>query len=425
VKMSTIATTLAAISGLAWLVAVPLFLGKSANSQEPQGILVDNFTQGVEDRSLFFRFIARYKLNDEQVEFNIVVGCAIRVTSYADGGSSYDAARAPVVYAKATQDDGAIWQPIPNACRGKTTENGEVPTDFLPGAIWFDSKDDFSFGVGYFTEDAFESPLSKLKFLGSTISAATRAEWNDFQSSLAENLIDPKIYTWPPDAPAKEEMKKLLEDRSALEIAFRPSFRCFGVARYSLSDPEARSILRSFQPKSRTRFWTPIVDTRNTIRKKLQTTNNGNGPLVNGIAANQYDSLGGAATAGFATRRGGGSFDSGPDKPRRFPPEVFPMRADNGVPWVSSDFATASTIYRDIEIERDSKQGFTYCYSLLAGRVLKQLELPDGNERSFVIRIDGHMLEVEQEPGVPRALIPSLFFENDEGYYRPFEINLG
>lgn len=132
--------------------------------------------QSVQNRELFFRLISKCQHGDETVDFDIIVGCGVRVTSYISGGSSYDSARAPVVYAKATRDGGAIWQLVPHACKGQTTENGQVPSDFLPGAIWFDSKDDFSLGIGYLTERAFNSPQSKLRFLGASIAEATRAD---------------------------------------------------------------------------------------------------------------------------------------------------------------------------------------------------------------------------------------------------------
>src|SRR6185369_15657428 len=100
-----------------------------------------------------------------------------RVTAYRDNEQSFDAVRDPLIFAQATRDGGAVMQIVPSACRGETTYGGEVPTDFLPGAVWFDSKDDLSFGVGYVSEDAFENPRSKLKFLGAEIRSATKAEW--------------------------------------------------------------------------------------------------------------------------------------------------------------------------------------------------------------------------------------------------------
>jgi hypothetical protein len=136
------------------------------------------------DDGVFFRLKASYLRGSERIDFDIVVGCNVRVTAYKDGEESYDAVRDPLFFVKATQDGGALLQIVPNACLGQTTQNRDVPKDFLPGAIWFESKDDFSFGIGYVTEDAFESPRSKLKFLGATITKASRREWEAFSQQL-------------------------------------------------------------------------------------------------------------------------------------------------------------------------------------------------------------------------------------------------
>ncbi len=147
-------------------------------------------TESTEDRSVFFRLIAKYRHGEEAVDFDIVVGCAVKVTGYGYGGSSYDAFRDPIFFVKETMDGAAVMQIVPDACQGQTTENGKVPPDFLPGVIWFDNARDLSLGVAYVSEDAFENERSKLTFLGSSIRKATRAEWEAFQPTAARNLLD-------------------------------------------------------------------------------------------------------------------------------------------------------------------------------------------------------------------------------------------
>src|SRR4030095_2467213 len=68
---------------------------------------------------------------------------------------------------------------------------------------------------------------------------------------------------------------------------------------------------------------------------------------------------------GYPTRSGGGMLRSG--KPwSESPPTIFPMGADEGIPWVDREVAASQTISRDIETE-DGSKGFAYCYSLLVG----------------------------------------------------------
>jgi hypothetical protein len=204
-------------------------------------------SSSTEDRSVFYRLVSRYDHNGEIVEFDIVVGCAVRVTRYGDGDRSYDAFRDPTVFAKATKDGGAIWQIVPHACQGETSENGGVPKDFLPGAIWFEDATDFSLGIAYVTEDAYENPSSRLKFLGSSIHEATRAEWEAFQPIASQNLIEPRVFTELGTWPADSEVKANLWNKARLNEWWLPSFRCYGVEQYELTSEAARSFVRTGQ----------------------------------------------------------------------------------------------------------------------------------------------------------------------------------
>src|SRR5687767_7699669 len=84
-----------------------------------------NFVKSTEDRSVFFRLVSKYRHGEEMIDFDIVVGCAVRVTGYGYGGSSYYAFRDPIFFVKKTGDGAAMMQLVPDACQGQTTENGE------------------------------------------------------------------------------------------------------------------------------------------------------------------------------------------------------------------------------------------------------------------------------------------------------------
>jgi hypothetical protein len=121
-------------------------------------------TQSEERGSYYFRLKAKYSHAGQPVDFDIVVGCGIRVDRYHGGDSGFLASRYPRFFVQRTHDNHAVMQIVPIACRGETTESGIVPADFLPGVIWFDTPGDYRFGIAYVSEDAFESPNGQLKF---------------------------------------------------------------------------------------------------------------------------------------------------------------------------------------------------------------------------------------------------------------------
>jgi len=306
-------------------------------------LLAPSYVRSVEDHKVYFRLLAKYQHGDETVDFDVVAGCGVRVTRYGDGDSSYDASRDPVIFAKRTSDGGAIWQIMPGACGGETTENGLVPKDFLPGAVWFDSADDFSFGIAYVTEDAFENPRSELKFLGASIHKATREEWEAFQPVAATNLVDSRPFTWgnPRVADPKQFLAGLWDKTTVAK--WRPAIHCYMVQRYRLTDLAAREVLRRYWPKSRPRFWMPQRDEYDVIGPVIKNAE------FSDVPRDLLFSFGHYQSRAFPTRAGGGMLGSG--RPgSQLPSEVFPLRSDDGIPWLNRDLERAKVIYRDIDL---------------------------------------------------------------------------
>jgi hypothetical protein len=377
-------------------------------------------TKSVEDRAVFYRLIAKYQHGDEIVDFDVVVGCAVRVTRYGDGDRSYDAFRDPTVYAKATKDGGVVWQIVPHACQGETSENGGVPKDFLPGAIWFEDVTDFSLGIAYVTEDAYESPSSELKFLGSSIHEATRAEWEAFQPIASKNLIEPRVFTELGTWPAEREVKANLWNRAKLNEWWLPSFGCHGVIRYELTSEAARAFLRTLWPHSRPKFWMP---SRAQYRDFLRNPDVKGPTAIDGHQLRDTVHFGHNQTQGYPTRRRGGMLRSGQTW-SKFPPTIFPMMADEGIPWVGPEIVNSSTIYRDIDIEEGSK-GFAYCYSHLVGNgVAGDLHIPNYRKKTFLTRVDGELISGEEKDDTSPGERPRAFFQNDRYYYERFSFGL-
>lgn len=371
----------------------------------------------VEDRTVFFRLLASYQHGDEIIDFDVVVGCSVRVTRWGDGDKSYDAFRDPVAFMKATKDGGAILQMIPGACSGETTENGEVPGDFLPGAVWFDDADDLSLGVAYVTEDAYDSPLSKLKFLGASIWPATRADYVAFEPIAAQNLIDPRPLFALLPRPAPSELKPHFGDSAAL-AKLRRELGCHAIQRYRLSDPEQRAHLRKFWPASRPKFWMPSEAQLEQLNDDLGLSNDA---LIDGRPISDYFRLNDHRGNGFPTRAQGGIFRSKHRPSDKLPPTVFPVRRDEGIPWVTEDLPTATTLYRDIDQDGGAYQGFAYCYG---GISAQDFHVPAYINGSFITRVAGEPIFGEATDGRLARNRPWPFFERDEYFYLPDNFGL-
>lgn len=366
------------------------------------------------DDGVFFRLEASYLHGSEQIDFDIVVGCSVRVTAYKDGEESYDAVRDPLFFVKATRDGSALLQIVPNACLDQTTQNRDVPKDFLPGAIWFDSKDDFSFGIGYVSEDAFESPLSQLKFLGATITKATRREWEAFQPTAAQNLLSSRLYTWRGDIPRPtwREIHDNLWNKSKI-AQWRPLLSCHGIWRMELVDTKQRAVLREYWQNNKPHYWQPpevdeIVGRLGSVRPDREIAGP-DGPLSRYRFA--------YIQAGFPTRAGGGEFLSG-DRWSTIPAELYPVRADTGVPWLAPSLAAAETLHFDIDLNGGRNRGFVYCYhQLMPGDPISEQHVPNYTRRPIETRLDGVPVEPRQDAGSAVTGVHPQFFQGDQYYY--------
>ncbi|MCP3390530.1 hypothetical protein NLM27_17265 [Bradyrhizobium sp. CCGB12] len=163
----------------------------------------------IADNGYFYRLKATFgvKESGEELSFDYVVACNLRVTRWRSGGSSDDSSISPKAMIMATRDGHAVMIRTLHLCSGPTTENGMVPPDVLPLAVWFDDVDDLSAGVGYLSEDAYDNPLSRLTFRGARIERATREDWERWrQSSAAEYVQKGKLpgpwgYNFPNQTP--------------------------------------------------------------------------------------------------------------------------------------------------------------------------------------------------------------------------------
>jgi hypothetical protein len=382
------------------------------------------FALGLADSSksyaYYYRLKASYLHGSERIDFNIVAGCGARITNSQANGRSFDAIRYPSVYGKPTHDGGAVLQLVTAACKGETTANKEAPADLLPGAIWYKDKNDLSLGIGYFTEDAYENPQSQLKFLGATIEAADEKDWTSFQSILAQNLIDARALITTPPWPSEASVRANMWNKKKLFQWTLNTLSCWAVARYQTTDPGLRAVIDRYRPEGNPRFWSPGYPTLRTVFKEtgLFTTVRFDGALYRDYGAF------GSQPGGFPTRAKGGRLLTSPE-PNPLPPEIYPLRADDGVPWARPQVTEADVIYRDVDFDAGANRGFAYCYSFYIGRgALERLLLPNYRVSHVITRIDGQPILVTGEPGGSPERSPDFFFERDEYLYHPVVVGL-
>ena len=378
----------------------------------------ESFTKSRNSGSYFFRMTAKYTHGDEPIDFDIVVGCAVTVSSYRDGGSSFDAFRDPLFYVKPTRDGHAVALITPLACAGETTANGRVPEDFLPGVIWYETAGDFKLGIAYVSEYAYENPNSKLKFHGATIQSATREEWEAFRPIAEQNLYpqDDLSLAYPIVDSRPESLDAAVWDRDKLNKLFRiPG--CYGVLAYPVSGEAGRAILRKYWPESRPRYWVPEKSQRENLRSELQALNDRRGPMIGDHTLKDYFSPSSYRYRGFATKSRGGMIDGR----GRLPADIYPLRMDHGIPWLSPQLADAEMVYRDIDVADGDNNGFLYCYNTFTSKMMREKYLPGYEDRQFRLRIGG---TVVFGPNLPPYTLPSQLFQEDKVIYMPSGIGL-
>jgi hypothetical protein len=238
-----------------WLVIVGLLLVGApfaiADSQTPlRGgrftKSADNKTAG-QDRGYYYRFKASYAYKGEPLDFDIVVGCNVSITAYRDNSRSVEVGIAPMLYGLKMKDGRGVVIKPPEACRGQTTENGKVPATLLPLVVTYENADQPWFGLAYGSEDAYDSPISELKFFGATISNATFEEWQEWrQTEAPKNFIS-------------YELLGINETNRFDHPRWKPGYRvmssiCAGFAWVKLPEP-VREAVRPYWPESKPRYW--------------------------------------------------------------------------------------------------------------------------------------------------------------------------
>jgi len=382
------------------------------------------FTRSVEvDRGTYFRLKVKVAYKGEPQDFDIVVGCNVRWTSYKDNSRTYEAGLVPTLFGRRMSDGAGLVVRPPDACGGETTANSGVPAEFIPIIIVYDDADTMGFGTGYMTEDAYASPLSVLDFGGATIESATNEDFDEFRAEQT-NIVTPAMYF--------SDSQADLERHNLKAPPVRFGQRCFGYSRFRLIG-ERRTAAQGLWPEDRPQYWRLSSKDKSALiasRAELVQTDD-----PDAVSHTRYQFMRGvepdAPDFGAPTHTGNGLI--GPKG--IYPPSVYP---DLGA-WVSRPPAermnegaleilrNGPRVLASIDFRGGQTKGFAYCWSppsslLSSGGYTgteREAILGSYNDMSPVSLVDGTRI-ASSEPGAT----PAYIVERDEYLFRTFQISL-
>jgi hypothetical protein len=394
------------------LVAVALLIGAAfliARTEFGRAMLGHwSFTKSVEeDRGTYFRLRVQLAYKGEAQDFDIVVGCNVRQTNYKDGGRTVEVGLVPSLFGRRMPDGKGLVIRPPDACRGQTTANGEVQPDLLPIIVLYDSADTFEFGKAYLSEDAYDGPLSELKFGGASIEIAARADFERFRRELP-NAITRESY----HSRAGDDVLRQM----GLARAERPfGHSCEAYVRFRIPE-ELRSVVRQHWPEGRPNYWLPDThETQQRLANAILNSEELRSDEVDGPArpSRQWDLRDSRAASGLPTRSGGGLVR--PSRGQLFPPAYYPswndLRTDA---WPVDPSARMGVLLKRsnvaptaVDFRGGRTKGFANCFSTIGYQDADLLKL--FFERA-VSRVDDTAIVTKRRPSQSESRI----FERDE-----------
>jgi len=381
-----------------------------------------SFTQSVStDTGTYFRLQVKVAYKGEPVDFDIVVGCNVRRTGYKDGSSSVEVGMVPAVFGKRMPDNKGLVVGVPDACGARYIKEDWIPDDLLPVMVVYDDADTLAFGTAYLSEDAYDSPLSVLRFKRATITAATRQEFDAFRREQA-NLVKRNAYH------SASMGVELLRQRG-LDIAIPFGGICHAYQRFRIPE-ELREQVRQAWPADRPRYWWP--GSRNWFDPRQLVQQDIGGPLQQ----LNYLQPGGSYSGRGILRRNGGGVIQPPGSRRPGPiasyyPLTSDIRADKWPLKVDEwpDFINANSPFlgEKIDFRNGDTRGLAYCYRMQTG----DPGVLSAEQRSQMQRIRVGSKSIRQVDGIrisgaPETLGNNMytFFEDDEFFLRKVDFGI-
>ncbi len=380
-----------------------------------------SFTQSAStDTGTYFRLQVRVAYKDEPVDFDIVVGCNVKRTGYKDGSSSVEVGMVPAVFGKRMPDNKGLVVGVPDACGARYINEGWIPADLLPVMVVYDDANTLAFGTAYLTEDAYESPLSVLRFGWAEIKAATRQEFEAFRREQT-NLVGRNTYH------SGSMGVELLRARG-LDIALPFGGSCHAYKRFRIPE-KLREQIRQAWPAERPRYWWPGYEQWFDTRELVQADIGGPFQQLN------YFQPGGSYSGRGIIRRSGGGVIQPPVNQRQMAiASYYPLLSDRRAgKWPLKmdewpEFITKNSPFmgENIDYRGGATRGFAYCYRMQTGDpgaqdLKKQREMQSLRVGAAALReVDGITVV-----GAPKTLGSDMltFFEGDEFFFR--KVNVG
>jgi hypothetical protein len=394
----------------------------AARSETGQALLGRwSFVKSVtDDRGTYYRLKVKLAYKGEPQDFDIVVGCNVRQIIYKDNSRTYEAGLIPTVFGRRMSDGKGLVVRPPNACQGQTTANGKVQPDLLPVVVVYENAETLDFGIAYLSEDAYESPLSVLKFGGATIEKATRPEFDEFRRTQ-KNLITRSTY-WTGAAGA-DVLKQM-----GIRPASKPFARmCEGYERYRLSG-ELRSLLRQYWPEEHPTYWVTTFDAERVIHQSIfnnRTILTSDGEDDPGHRPWTFGDS--AANLGMPTRGGGGLVST--VRGSQFAPAYYPAASDyrldkwpsNNEGWLTYVASADKIADMHVDFRGGQTKGFAYC----SVRAFPDEALNAAlSGKRVAALIDGKNVMAVGAGGRP-SFLPRWILERDEYALHFFYLSLG
>jgi hypothetical protein len=365
------------------------------------------------DDGYFYRMTAKFEVKEtgEKIDFDYVVACGVRAPRWKGIGEPGDAGVTPHAMVKATADGHAVMVQTLQLCGGSTTEN------------------DLSNGLGYVSEDAYNNPLSKLRFHGARIDAATRADWETWRKKAAAEYVERAAWwgPWGYD----------FQGNHAEEVGKYAS-ACFGYQRLKLPDV-IREKVRPLWPVERPRFWAPPNEDDLKISSILSDPTPTSPPGVR----SWVHRFGTPGTSDNSQSRGvplrsGLQVGKAPLVPSRWPTETYPFimpPLTSAYPIAAAPRSARTEIHvQKLEFRDGALNGFAACQNrddiVTIARDDVALEL---KAKRHVFMVDGQVVRADQpwsghEADVPAGstimLQPPFVFEHDEYIFIRFKADL-
>jgi hypothetical protein len=350
-------------------------------------------------------------------DFDIVVGCNVRRITYKDNSSTYEVGLVPDVFGRRMSDDKALMVRPPNACKGETTANGWVQPDLLPVVIVYDDADTLDFGTAYLSEDAYDNPLSVIKFGSATIESAKLSDF-DKSRRTEKNVLSRELY------------HSTFGDDVRLKLHHVDGYwahPCEGFDRIVVPD-ELRDQIHQLWPSDHPSYWTiepSTIEHQIVIALSNSKAVRSDEPDSPPHAFSQWDPVSKyEADFGLPTRVGGGLISK--TRGYRFPAATYPAASDlrrdlwprDKAEWPSY-IADAHEKFARIAIDfrAGRTKGLAYCSVPMSA---DDSELLANTSIRALARVDGNFVE----PHHSLNFTPFLIFERDQFAFVHFYFNL-